>query len=399
MTKDLIRRVFSDADGVLRLTPTWVPRPFNQPGRRLRLHPDDYFAMGMHRGAITERWFGSVTRAENGPDTGEYEAMSFVWDEGEKRKILFRDFADELKEELVGEQLQGEYGGWPTYAKFFDYSKPLFHHLHLTEEDAGRIGRRGKPEAYFFPLQYNNHMGEFPYTFFGFDPSVSKEEVIECLKDYTVRDTRITELSRAYRIKLGTGWYVPGGVIHAPGSVLTYEPQWNSDVNTIFENVTAGEVNGLNLLVGCTPKEEQNDMQAIFRQLNWEESTRPDFKETYFRLPKPVAEKQKGLAEKWIVYANEWIAAKEVTVLPGAEVNPVDKACYCAVVVQGHGRFGGYECEAPGMLRYDSLSADEFFVSERAAKGGIVIKNNSVSEPLVILQNFANNNPDTPKTV
>ena len=399
MSKGNIKRIFDEGNGVLHLTPTWVPRPFNEPGKRLRLHPDDYFALGMNRGAVTERWFGSITRADNGPDTGEYEAMSFVWDGSEKKKILFLDFVEELKEQLVGEELQGKYGGWPTYAKFFDNNKPLFHHLHLTEEDAMRIGRHGKPEAYYFPVQYNNHMGSFPYTFFGFDPSASKEEIIECLKNYTVRDTRITELSRAYRIKLGTGWYVPGGVIHAPGSVLTYEPQWNSDVNTIFENVTAGEVNNLRLLTGCTPKEEQNDMEAIFRQLNWEESTRADFKEKYFRPPVLLPVSHKGLSEKWIVYANEWIAAKEVTVMPKSEVLLKDKACYCAIAVQGFGRFGSFNCEAPILIRYETITSDEFFVSEKAAKEGIVIRNDSSVEPLVILQNFANNNVDVPVEV
>lgn len=399
MISERIKKIFREGNSILHLTPTWVPRPFNEPGRRLRLHPDDLFAFGMHRGSITERWFGSITRAENGPDTEEFEAMSFVWDEDEKRKILFKEFVDVLKEELVGDELYGRYRGWPTYAKFFDNNKPLFHHLHLTEEDAARIGKHGKPEAYYFPVQYNNHMGNFPYTFFGFDPSVSKEDIIECLSNYQVRDTRITELSRAFRIKLGTGWYVPGGVIHAPGSVLTYEPQWNSDVNTIFENVTAGEVNDLRLLIGSTPVEEQNNMEAIFSQLNWYESTRPDFKAKYFREPKQLEFKQTGLKEKWIVYANEWIAAKEITVMPKSEILLTDNACYCAITIQGHGQFGAFECEAPGVLRFNTVSNDEFFVSEKAAKGGIVIRNDSGVEPLVILQNFANNNQEVPSTV
>ena len=46
------RVVFEKGEGVLHLTPTWVPRGFNEPGHRLRLHPDDYFAFGMDRGAI-----------------------------------------------------------------------------------------------------------------------------------------------------------------------------------------------------------------------------------------------------------------------------------------------------------------------------------------------------------
>ena len=54
-----IREVFEKGNGVLQLTPTWVPRGFNEPGHRLRLHPDDYFALGMSRGGICERWLGS----------------------------------------------------------------------------------------------------------------------------------------------------------------------------------------------------------------------------------------------------------------------------------------------------------------------------------------------------
>lgn len=52
-------------NGMLRLALTWVPRSFLQPGRRLKLHPDDYYALGMHCGGIDERWFGSTTEAAN----------------------------------------------------------------------------------------------------------------------------------------------------------------------------------------------------------------------------------------------------------------------------------------------------------------------------------------------
>lgn len=400
MAIDAIRRAFQNGKGVLQLTPTWVPRFFNEPGHRLKLHPDDYFAFGMDRGGICERWLGSVTVALNGPKTGPTEGMSFVLcDRETKETVLFADAIAELGTELIGEALMEKYGTWPTFAKLYDYDKPLFHHLHLTEERANRIGRHGKPEAYYFPIQYNAYLGRFPLTYFGFEPSTTPEEVKECIRDYGVRDTRITELSRAYRVQLGTGWYTPAGVIHAPASVVTYEPQWNSDVNTIMENVTMGEVNNENMLIGCQPEGEKGDVEKLFEQIDWAESTRPNYKEKYFRAPKTLPETQKGLSEKWVAYANEWIAAKEVTVAPGAEVTLTDEACYCALMVQGHGAFGGFACEAPGVLRFGQLSGDEFFVSEKAAKSGIVIRNNSACEPLVILQNFANNNPSVPETV
>ena len=392
-----IKEVFEAGKGILQLTPTWVPRGFNEPGHRLRLHPDDYYAFGMDRGGICERLLGSINRALNGPKTGETEGMSYVLVNKEtKEKVLFKDFIDELGADLIGDTLMEKYGTWPVFAKLYDYDKPLFHHLHLKEEMANRIGMHGKPESYYFPPQYNApYLGRFPLTYFGFDPSTTKEEVMDCLRNYDVKDNRITELSRAYRIKLGTGWYTPAGVIHAPASVVTFEPQWNSDVNTIMENVTMGEVNPHNLLTDCAPEEEKDDLEAIFNQIDWEESTRADYKETYFREPK-IKSSTNEAVEKWVAYANDYVAAKEVTVLPGQTYTLTDQSAYGLVVTQGHGFFGDFECEAPGLLHFDDISGDEFFISEKAAKAGIVVKNTSTYEPLVLLQNYANNNPEVP---
>src|SRR5256886_15807770 len=64
--------------GILRLEPCWVPRTFMLPGRRLRLHPDDLYALGGHRGGINERWFSSTTNADNGPGTPADEGLSYV---------------------------------------------------------------------------------------------------------------------------------------------------------------------------------------------------------------------------------------------------------------------------------------------------------------------------------
>jgi hypothetical protein len=62
-----IRDTFEKGSGILRLAPNFVPRRFSQAGRRLRLHPDDYYALGTARGSIKERWFSSVIPAMNGP--------------------------------------------------------------------------------------------------------------------------------------------------------------------------------------------------------------------------------------------------------------------------------------------------------------------------------------------
>ncbi len=73
----LLYRAMDAGEGLLRLTPTWVPRSFLHPGRRLKLHPDDLYAYGAERGGIDERWFASTTEAANDGRVW-HEGLSFV---------------------------------------------------------------------------------------------------------------------------------------------------------------------------------------------------------------------------------------------------------------------------------------------------------------------------------
>ena len=144
---DVIRATFEKGKGIFRLFPAFVPRRFNKAGRRLKLHPDDYFVFGMERGSITERWFAATIAAQNGPTAKADEGMSYVCvDYNTDEKFALRDAVKVLGAELVGEELMEKYNGWPMYSKFFDNEAPLFHHLHLTFEDAARVGKLGKPE-------------------------------------------------------------------------------------------------------------------------------------------------------------------------------------------------------------------------------------------------------------
>ena len=54
-------------EGILRLAPTWVPRVYLQPGRRLKLDSRDLYAFGAHRGGIDERWFASDNSSHEPP--------------------------------------------------------------------------------------------------------------------------------------------------------------------------------------------------------------------------------------------------------------------------------------------------------------------------------------------
>ncbi|MHB1628133.1 MAG: hypothetical protein ACYCVB_07125 [Bacilli bacterium] len=395
-----IRDTFVRGEEIIRLVPNFVPRRFGQPGRRLRLHPDDYYPLGVHRGAIKERWFSSVIAAANGPDASWDEGLSYVevLESGGKSKVLFRNFVDELGPMLIGQSLYERYGGWPMYAKFFDFSTPLFHHLHLTDAAASLVNKLGKPEAYYFPYQLNNHLGRFPVTYFGFDPDVTIDEVRSRLLAYESGDNRITELSRASRIQLGTGWYTPPGVVHAPGSVLTYEPQWNSDVNSVYENIVAGEIYAHEFLSENCPSDKQRDIDYILSLMDWEKNVDPHYRKNYFRPPIRCKDSEEGYSESWITYGNAYFFAKELTVMPGQTVRVADPAAYGCIIIQGYGRFGVYNAESATMLRFGQYSADEYFVSESAARKGTVIENHSQTEPMVILKHFGPNRSDAPST-
>ncbi|MBQ8212978.1 MAG: hypothetical protein IJZ80_03130, partial [Clostridia bacterium] len=155
----LSEKLMKEGEGILRLKPTWVYRSFCRPGKRIKLHPDDYYCKGTEKGGIDERWFASTTWAENGPDTPEDEGLSYVVSADGSEQILLRDMVDELKGALIGNDLWNKYHKWPMFSKFFDNAGPLPHHIHHRDQHAKRVGADGKPEMYFFPSQLNNHGG------------------------------------------------------------------------------------------------------------------------------------------------------------------------------------------------------------------------------------------------
>ena len=390
-------RALDAGDGIVRLAPTWVPRAFCTPGRRLKLHPDDYFPFQQGRGGIDERWLSSTVHADNGPLTGEFEGVSLVvGTEGEL--IPFDAFVAHHGGRLIGERLWSEYQGWPMYSKFFDNQFPLPLHVHHRDQHAAALGKKGKPEAYYFPPQLNSHLGELGLTFFGLHPATTKAEVAERLALFSAGgDNRITDLSRGYRIRLGTGWNVAAGVLHAPASVCTYEPQRASDVACLCESWSNNREVASELLWKDVPADRVGDVDYIVELLDWERNTDPEFVGSNFMLPVETrASSASGddWTERWIVYRATEFSAKELTVQPGRAVTVRDTDAYGCVVVGGFGSLNGRTIASPSMIRYGQLTEDEYYVSEAAARAGVTITNASGAEPLVILKHFGPGNAE-----
>lgn len=384
-------KLLKEGEGILRLAPTWVPRAFCIPGKRIKLHPDDYYVLGLERGGIDERWFASTTPAENGPETPADEGLSYVVSADGEERVLLKDMVDELKGEIIGEALWNKYGKWPMFSKFFDNKGPLPHHIHHREEHAARVGAAGKPEMYFFPSQCNNHGGTYPFTFFGLNPDAKKEDVKKCLEDFTKGDNKLLDLSQAYKITLDTGWDVPPGVLHAPASLCTYEPQFASDVYAMYQSVLyGGECVSEDLLWKNCPEEEKGNFDYLMDVIDWETNTDPDFKKNRFMAP-IVINSCKEYTEEWICYKCDTVCAKRLTVMPGETAVIKDEAAYGMILLQGRGKMGVWELETPTLIRYGELTNDEFFVTEKAAKQGVTITNISKTEPIVMLKHFSEN--------
>ncbi len=399
-TQQLAQRALDQGQGILRLAPTWVPRSFCVPGRRIKLHPDDYYVLGGNRGGIDERWLASTTPAKNGPLTGENEGLSMVvFQDGDtETRFLLKEAVDALKGALIGDRLWDGYGSWPMYSKFFDNMGPLPHHLHHNDEQAALIGQLGKPEAYYFPPQLNNHGGDFPYTFIGIAPGTTKEQIRACLVNFTKGDNKITNFSSAYRLEPGTGWDVPPGLLHAPGSLCTYEPQKASDVFAMYQSLVNEAIIPEELLWNGTPKDRIGDYDQLLEAIDWDLNTDPNMMANRFMNPRPVRDvaemTAEGYAENWVCYKSDAFSATELTVFPGKTVTIRDSAAYGLIVMQGHGTFGTWAIETPALIRYGQLTNDEFFVSEQAAMTGVTIVNPSTTDPIVILKHFGPGNPD-----
>ena len=379
--------------GVLRLAPNWVPRSFCIPGKRLKLHPSDYYAFGAHRGGIDERWFASTTKADNGPETLPDEGLSYIYaEDGGTSKVLLKDAIQLAGQEVLGPAVMKKYGGWVMYSKFFDNQEPLPFHVHQTDERAADVGQKGKPEAYYFPKQLNNHGGWFPYTFFGVHPKTSREDVKRCLADWDRGDNGILDLSRAYRLRPGTGWDVPPGILHAPGSLLTYEPQRASDVFAMFQSLVWDAYTPKELLFKDVPKNRKGDLDYLVSLLDWELNADPFFYENRFMPPTPVKPleemRAEGYEELSIVYKSEWFSAKELTVLPGRTATIKDEGPYGAIVIQGKGKLGVLDVDSPALIRFGQLTQDEVFVTARAAQEGLKVTNTSDTDNLVLLKHF-----------
>jgi hypothetical protein len=232
----------------------------------------------------------------------------------------------------------------------------------------------------------------------GLEPGTTKDDIRKCLANWNTGDNKILNHSRAYRLIPGEGWQINPGVLHAPGSLVTYEPQVASDVFAMFQSLVEGRIVDWSLMTKDVLPQYHNDLDYLISMLDWDANVNERFGEANKCSPKPVRSVKEmedaGYRENWITYGTGYYSAKELTVLPGRAVTIKDAEAYGIIVTQGGGKFGQHDVLTPSMIRFGDMTQDEFFVTAGAAQSGVRVVNNSDSDPLVILKHFGPNNPD-----
>lgn len=388
--KENVLKELEKNGGILRLKPAWVARDFLPPGKRLGLTEEEYFVG--ERGHITERWIASVTKADNmvGP---EDEGLSYVATEN-GQDFTLKDAVEAAPDLLMGDEYAKDHSGLGRLAKIYDFGARIPYHLHQMGKDAAKVGRNSKDEAYYFPEGLD--MGPHPETFFGVHPYISIEKKYDLLLHHLEewKDDLILKHSRAYLNAAGEGFFLPSGVLHAPGTALTIELQEDSDVFAMLQALNAGKIISKELLFKdvCKEDREKEKERAILEQIDWEICGDPYFYENHHLSPVLVEEtKQDGGEEFWIYYNTTKFSGKKLVVKPGATFTSIDKGVYNILVWKGSGTFDGQPVEA------GNFESDELLISHERAIRPLEVKNTS-GQDLQIIKFFGPDiNKDIPK--
>ena len=163
-----------------------------------------------------------------------------------------------------------------------------------------------------------------------------------------------------------------------PGSLVTYEPQVNSDVFGMFQSLVEGRAVPWDLLVKDVPPEHHHDLDYIIEHARLGRERRSRVREAP-AVPsrRPVQRRRRNEGCR-AIRRSGWstppdiYSAKELTVLPRRSVTITDAAAYGLIVVQGWGSIGKMEVETPSLIRFGEMTKDELFVTAAAAQSGVV---------------------------
>jgi len=378
----------ASTDGLLRLDPAWVARDWLPPGRRLGLAEAAY-DVG-ERGFICERWLASTTRADNLVGV-ENEGLSNVrLTDGSTLDLA--EACTAAPDLILGQKYADTHSGLGRLAKIFDYGARIPFHIHPPETQARRAGRNSKDEAYYFPPGVS--LGNHPESFFGLHPSADREHagpgILEELQRWD--GDSVLQFSRAYQLIPEDGYFIPSGVLHAPGTAVTIELQEESDAMAMFQALNAGKIIDKELLFKDVCSEDRCELgeAALLDWVDWKENTDPFFYENHRTPPLPFRSTE-GATESWILYGSAKFSGKRLVISPGWTDISTENGVYSLLVWQGRGTIGGVGVQGgvPG--------ADELLVVHDRATRALSVRNTGDVDLIVVKLFGPDINVDSPR--
>lgn len=379
-----VERAIESGNGILRLKPAWVTRDFLPPGRRLGLKEAEYNAG--KRGYICERWFASVTHAEN-RITVEDEGFSYI--DFEDAKIHLKQACEAAGDLIMGAEYAKKHNDLGRLLKIYDFNCRIFYHLHQRDQDAAKIGMNSKEEAYHF---LDVDLGPHPETFFGVHPYIVEENLqheifLPYLEEWN-GDDRMLQHARAYMNIPGEGFHLPSGILHAPGTALTLELQESSDIMAVYQARIGDLPVDKELLLRQLPEDEvkKDGERAALKIIDWEACADPYFYENHRIAPVLIEEtRTDGGFEEWIYYNTTKFSGKRLTLKPGKTFNIKERGVFNLFVWKGSADIDGHSVRA-GDFSLD-YCRDELLITHTKAVSGFTVKNTG-SEDLVMFTFF-----------
>lgn len=392
--RNIIEKELEKNNGILKLKPAWVARDFLPPGKRLGLKEEEY-DVG-ERGFICERWFASVTHAENRIDVRD-EGYSYLDIEG--ANIHLKSACAAAGDLIMGKEYSKAHKDLDRLLKIFDFGCRIFFHLHQRDEDAKKIGMNSKEESYYF-LEADT--GPHPETFFGVHPYIvqqglQNEIFMPYLRKWNGDDSMLAH-ARAYMNVPGEGFHLPCGILHAPGTALTLELQESSDIMAVYQAKIGSIDIDKELLTRLLPKDEvdKDENIAALDIVDWEACGDPYFYENHHLVPIMIKETAiSGGWEEWIYYNTTRFSGKKLTLEPGKQIDCKENGVFNIFVWKGSASIDGINMTA-GDFGLD-YCRDELLISSDKAIKGFTIKNTG-REDLILFKFFGPDiNMDVPK--
>jgi hypothetical protein len=382
-----VTRAIEASAGILDLNAALVARDWIAPGRRLGLTTEQE-TVG-ERGFLAERWLGSTTHADNavGP---EDEGISYIRP-AKGDPINLAEAISAAPELILGAEYAASHHGLERLAKIYDFDSRIPFHIHPPLEQAKRVGRNSKDEACYFPPGVP--LGSHPESFMGLHPSLGRAEVGKRLvHELEAWDSdAVLGLAPAYINQTDDGYYVPSGVLHAPGTALTIELQEDSDTLAMLQALGDGGIIKKDLLFKDISAEDRasHGEAALLDWIDWDENTDPYFYENHHTAPRTIIDAN-GVNEAWIFYGTTKFSGKRLILAPGARYTSTERGVFNILVWRGQGTVGGRALDG-GVIDHDEV----LIVHDRAVQPIEYV--NTGGTDLLLIKFFGPDlNPDAP---